>query len=143
MRRASRAILILAAASAVFLLWGGVATAGAKQVRAVSNCKNPRYKPAQFIIACGDAGLIANNLSWASWTRNQASGAGTGSINTCNPNCASGGRLTGPISISLSKPRTCTNGKRIFTKLFYRWTGAVPSGPPSGTVPIGCKLLGI
>jgi hypothetical protein len=142
-RRASRAILILAAVSVVSLLWGGAATASAKQVRAISNCKSPKYKPAMFIIACGDAGLIAQNLSWSSWTRNQAVGAGTGDINTCNPNCASGNHLSAPISLTLSKPRTCPNGARIFTKLFYRWTGAVPTGVPSGSVPIGCKLLAL
>ena len=143
MRRASRAILIFGAVSVISLLWGGAATASAKQVRAVSNCKNARYKPVQFVIACGDAGLIANTLSWSSWTKSQAVAAGTGDINTCNPDCASGGRLSAPISLTLTKPRTCRNGKRIFSKLFYRWTGAVPTGPPSGTVPIGCKLLGI
>jgi hypothetical protein len=144
MRRISRAIAVAGVLSACALLFGGVtATASAKQVRAVSNCKSPKYKPAMFIIACGDAGLIANGLSWSSWTKSQAVGAGNGDINTCTPDCASGGRLSATISLTLSKPRTCSNGARIFTKLFYRWTGAVPTGPPSGSVPIGCKLLGI
>jgi hypothetical protein len=134
----------MAALLASALLWGGLAaTAGAKPVRAISNCKSARYKPVQFIIACGDAGLIARNLSWSSWTKSEAVGAGTGDINNCNPDCASGGRLSAPISITLSKPRTCSNGRRIFTSLFYRWTGAVPTGPPSGSVPIGCKLFAI
>lgn len=151
MGRASRAILIGGAVSVSALVLGVAgattggpqATASGKQVRAISNCKSPKYKPAMFIIACGDAGLIANGLSWSSWTRGQAVGAGNGDINTCNPNCVSGGKLSAPISLTLSKPRTCSSGARIFTKLFYRWTGAVPTGPPSGSISIGCKLLGI
>jgi hypothetical protein len=124
---------------------GPVTSAGAKRPLLIGNCAKPRFEPRSVIIACGDAGLVANDLTWSSWGRKTAQGAGTGVLKTCDPNCASGGTVSGPIELTLSKPRKCSSGKRLFSKLRYAWVGSPPSpgAPPSGTQPRGCKLAGI
>ncbi len=47
------------------------------------------------------------------------------------------------MQLLLSKPRTCSNGQRLFTKLRYTWTSGAPVGPASGSVPVGCKLANL
>jgi hypothetical protein len=47
------------------------------------------------------------------------------------------------MQLLLTKPRTCANGRRLFTKLRYTWTAGAPVGPASGSVPVGCKLAGL
>ena len=119
-----------------------VATESGKRVQLIANCFKPKFKPADVIIACGDASLGSRGMTWSTWTRKKAAGTGTGQINDCNPDCAHGTTRTAPIELQLSKPQLCSNGKRVFAKLRYIWT----SGPPiadtvgSDAGPIGCKL---
>jgi hypothetical protein len=108
----------------------------------ISNCKKAKFKPVSVIIACGDAGLVANGLTWTTWNRKMALGSGTGTIKTCVPDCASGGTKSAAIELSVSKPKTCDDGRRVFSKLRYTWTDGAPVGPASSSVPIGCKLIG-
>jgi hypothetical protein len=135
---------VVAAFSAVALA-NPVATESGKRVELIANCFKPKFKPKTVIIACGDASLGAKALSWNTWTRKKADGTGTGLINDCFPDCASGTTKTGPMELQLSKPQLCSNGKRVFAKLRYIWT----SGPPtpdttaSGSVAIGCKLAAL
>jgi hypothetical protein len=122
-----------------------VATESGKRVQLIANCFKPKFKPADVIIACGDASLGARGMTWSTWTRKKADGTGTGQINDCNPDCAHGTTRTAPMELQLSKPQLCSNGKRVFAKLRYIWT----SGPPiadtvtSDSVPIGCKLAAL
>jgi hypothetical protein len=149
--RAGRAVLIAGVASALALATGGAsatadgpqATASGKQVLLISNCKDAKYKPLTVIIACGDAGLVAKELIWSSWTHKTAHAAGTGDIKTCVPDCASGGTASGPIALTLTNPRTCSDGRRLFSKLRYRWTATPPAGPPGGSIGVGCKLAAL
>jgi hypothetical protein len=67
-----------------------VATESGKRVQLIANCFKPKFKPADVIIACGDASLGARGMTWSTWTRKRADGAGTGQINDCNPDCAHG-----------------------------------------------------
>ncbi len=122
-----------------------VASESGKRVQLIANCFKPKFKPKDVIIACGDASLGARGMTWSKWTRKKANGNGTGQINDCNPDCASGTTKSAPMKLKLSKPQLCSNGKRVFAKLRYIWT----SGPPiaetvaSGSVPIGCKLAAL
>ena len=135
---------VIAAFSAVALA-SPVATESGKRVELIANCFKPKFKPGTVIIACGDASLGAKGMTWSSWTRKKADGTGTGLINDCTPDCASGTTKTAPMELQLSKPQLCSNGKRVFAKLRYIWT----SGPPisdqltTGTTPIGCKLAAL
>lgn len=111
----------------------------------IANCAKPKFKPVDVIIACGDASFGARGMAWPTWTRKRAKGSGTGQINDCIPDCVHGTTRTAPIELRLSKPKRCSNGRRVFSKLRFIWT----SGPPppgtvaSGSVPIGCKLAGL
>ncbi|MGZ4385165.1 MAG: hypothetical protein ACXVY3_11260 [Gaiellaceae bacterium] len=129
--------------AAVLALGVGAADASAKRPLLISNCAKPKFKPINVIIACGDASLGAREMTWSSWTHKSALGTGTGEINDCNPSCVQGKVKTAPMQLLLTKPRTCSNGKRLFTKLRYTWTDGAPVGPASGSVPVGCKLANL
>lgn len=124
---------------------GPVASASGKKPLLIANCNKPKFKPANVILACGDASLGATNVVWSGWGQKAALGAGTGQENDCKPNCAQGKTKTAPMSLRASKPKTCSNGRRIFTKLAYTWTAGPPIGnvPSSGSVPVGCKLANL
>ena len=143
-RTTSITIAVIVLAAALFAL-SAPALAGGKRVLLIGNCAKPQFKPSSLIFACGDASLGATGVSWTSWTRKTATGAGTGQLNDCNPDCVHGKTKPGPMTVRASKPQTCKNGRRIFTKLAYTWTGGAPVGntPDAGSVPVGCKLLGI
>lgn len=119
------------------------AGASSKRPLLISNCAKGKFKPINVIIACGDASLGAREMTWSSWTRKSALGTGTGQVNDCNPDCVHGTTKTAPMQLLLTKPRTCSNGQRLFTKLRYTWTSGAPVGPAGGSVPVGCKLANL
>jgi hypothetical protein len=145
-----KAVLLLGIAALVAL--GASAAAGASDPVAgasgktpllIANCFKPKFKPADVIIACGDASLGARGMTWSSWTRKKADGTGTGQVNDCNPDCVHGTTRSAPMELQLSKPQLCSNGKRVFAKLRYIWTSGAPAGSANGSVPIGCKLAAL
>lgn len=130
-------------ASAFAFASGPVASESAKRPLLISNCAKAKFKPKNVIIACGDASFGARAMSWSVWSRKRAAGIGTGEINDCNPDCAHGTTRRAPIKLGLSKPRRCSNGQRVFSKLRFTWTAGAPVGPAGGSAPMGCKLAGI
>jgi len=128
---------------AILGLGVGTADAGGKRPLLISNCAKAKFKPINVIIACGDASLGAREMTWSSWTRKSALGTGSGQVNDCNPDCVHGTTKTAPMQLLLTKPRTCSNGQRLFTKLRYTWTSGAPVGPAGGSVPVGCKLANL
>lgn len=136
-------------ATASALAGSGDASTSASRVLLVSNCNKAKFKPPSVVLTCGDAGLIAKGLTWSEWTGKSASGEGTGIVETCVPDCATGGTRRGAIELTARRPQLCSNGQRVFSKLHYTWTDGAPKGPDgkpvgpdSGSVPLGCKLLG-
>ena len=143
MRRTIRNTLIAIGIAAVAAIGvTAVADAGSKPLL-IANCLKPRFEPRNVTIACGDGSLLATGVSWSSWTQKSAVGTGTGDINDCNPDCVDGTRHSAPIELQLTKPRKCSNGRRLFTRLRYTWTAGAPVGPPSAAIPFGCKLAGL
>src|SRR5438045_3314703 len=103
-----RGLLIVLAAGALALAGtagasGPTAAASGKLPLLISNCAKPKLKPANVILACGDASFGATGMSWSKWTRKTAVGTGTGQINDCNPDCAHGHPKTAPIQLTLKK----------------------------------------
>lgn len=122
----------------------GSAQASAKKPLLISNCNKPTFKPSRVILACGDASFGAVGMTWTSWTRRGAVGTGTGQVNDCTPDCVHGQTKEAPIQLAPGRPRTCSNGKRIFTKVKYTWLREVPKGfTASGSIPLGCKLFSL
>ena len=148
-RTLSAAICAVAAAAAVTVPAGAsgpVASSSGKLPLLIANCNKAKFKPANVILACGDASIGATGVTWSAWSGKSATGSGTGQLNDCNPNCASGKTKTAPMTLTASKPVTCKKtGKRIFSKLTYVWTSKAPVGnaPDSGSVPVGCKLASL
>ena len=119
---------------------------GGKTPLLIANCAKAKFKPASIIFTCGDASFGATGVTWTAWTKNSASGSGTGTLNDCNPSCAQGKPKTGPITVQASKPVTCKkSGRRIFSKLSYTWTAGAPVGnvPNQGSIGLGCKLASL
>jgi hypothetical protein len=146
----SAALLVVAAA---FTLTGpvGIAAGGGeraetaapgKQPLLISNCRKPRFEPKKVVLACGDAGLIAQSLEWSRWNQKGATGTGTGVAETCNPDCATGGVARADIQLVLSKPAKCKGGTRLFTKIRYSWPSGAPQGIRADTITLGCRVLG-
>jgi hypothetical protein len=134
------ALAIVACAQA---LASPTASVSAKKPLLISNCVKGKFEPKNLIIACGDASFGARGMTWSSWTMKRAVGTGTGEINDCNPDCVHGTTKTAPMELRLSKPKRCSNGQQLFSKLHYAWTSGSPVGPTSGSVPMGCKLAAL
>jgi len=133
-RRLSIAAVAVAALAAVAIV---APAEGAKPPTVVSaNCHGHNFKPGRIILACGDAGLLAERLQWKSWGRSEAEAEGTAVGKTCNPNCAAGGTRSGPMEIRLFKTARCAKDGRVhFTRIEYRWNEGSPiAGQPDGGV---------
>jgi hypothetical protein len=140
--RAVKTVLLVVLA-AILSVAVGAADASAKRPLLISNCAKAKFKPINVIIACGDASLGAKEMTWSRWTHKTALGTGTGQVNDCDPSCVQGTTKAAPMQLLLSHPRTCSNGRRLFTKLRYTWTSGAPVGPSGGSVPVGCKLANL
>jgi hypothetical protein len=114
--------IVLPLVAVVMLAALGAATAdGASHVR-IPGCggtDRAQYKPDKVIVACGDGNFFVVNIEWAKWTRKAASGAGTGKLNDCMPNCAQGQFRSHRVKLIASKPVTCSNGKREFSRIAW------------------------
>src|SRR5690349_11530673 len=142
MGRAGRRFLAVVGIAAMATMAFSVAADAGKRTLLIANCNKPKFEPANLIFTCGDASFSASAVTWNSWGHQTALGSGTGQLNDCNPDCASGKVKTGPLSISASKPQTCKSGRKVYSKLSWTWTSGPPVGnvPGSGSVPVGCKL---
>jgi hypothetical protein len=99
----------------VFASLGAVATststAGVK-VNASCGVAPPVKRPSNLGFYCGDNGMYASGIAWRSWGGKRAKGFGTISYKTCEPDCASGGVVSSPGKVTLSRKVKC--GKRRY-----------------------------
>ena len=108
MKRLAVMIVVVASLSAVAT---STSTAGVK-VNASCGVSAASKRPGNVYFYCGDNGMYATGLSWRSWGRKRAKGFGTISYKTCRPDCASGGVVSGPGKVTLSRKVRC--GKRRY-----------------------------
>jgi hypothetical protein len=125
MRRLALAVAALAA-----VLVPAVGASGATHVLlpGCGGSDRAHFKPADVIIACGDGAFRVTKLKWQTWTGTKATGSGTGKVDNCKPNCAQGKFESFPVRLTASRPKTCSNGKREFTRLHYLFPGTRPKG---------------
>lgn len=137
------ALVVLALAACGPIASLAMAKQGGGKTYVTSGCKGAAFKPKRIVLACGDAGLVATKLQWKQWGTTQAKGSGTGEEKVCSPNCAEGTVAKGEMTLTLSRPRLCTqDGKRHFTKVHYGWPqGAPGEGPDQGTIPLPCSIV--
>jgi hypothetical protein len=115
-----RTVLTLLAVASLATFAAGAAE-GASHVR-IPGCggaDKARYKPDKVIVACGDGNFYVVRLEWTKWRRKAASGSGTGKLNDCMPNCAQGQFRSHKVKLIASRPVTCSNGKREFSRLAW------------------------
>ena len=73
------------------------------------------------------------NVRWSRWPNDGSSARGKGKylVNYCVPNCAQGKSRFFNVSITLSKPVSCSRfGEFIWWRLGWRYSGAKPEGAP-------------
>ena len=88
----------------------------------------PTVRPKKIIVACGDANFYFTKLAWSAWNAKQATAAGTATLNDCKPYCAAGHFHSYKAAVTLSRPRTCANGEREFTRMSWRFLTTIPTG---------------
>ena len=91
----------------------------------VFDCLNHgTVEPASYILTCADAGSVLGDLSWTSWTAQQAVAAGVHELNDCTPNCAEGKFIDYPADITFWRPEPLAGhaGETYFTRLTVHYT---------------------
>ena len=135
MRRA----LLLAALVAATAASAGEAVPVPKLAGCVPGA-TPTVRPKEIIVACGDANFYFTNLVWASWNATGATAAGIAHLNDCKPYCAAGHFHTYRIAVTLTRPRSCRNGAREFTRMTWRFPATHPAGQPrTAGQPLPCR----
>lgn len=110
-----------------------LAAPGPKTVYAI-NCLQEKFKPKQITVACGDGAVSVSKLKWTSWSRTQAQASGVYQVNSCKPDCAAGHERSFPVTITLSRPKTCPGRKhKAFGRLSYKFGASRPKPTPAHT----------
>jgi hypothetical protein len=112
-------LTVLAVASLATFAAGAAEGASHVRIPGCGGADKARYKPDKVIVACGDGNFYVVRLEWTKWRRKAASGSGTGKLNDCMPNCAQGQFRSHKVKLIASKPVTCSNGKREFSRLAW------------------------
>jgi hypothetical protein len=68
------------------------------------DCEYPTQKPEAITFTCADGNMYVDQILWSEWNQTGARGTGTYNVNDCDPDCADGTMLRGPVDITLSDP---------------------------------------
>ena len=86
----------------------------------------PVVRPHEFLLS-GDGTLAISALKWKTYGGPAAEATGRGYTRGCTPDCAQGKVYRPQARVRLSNIRRC-EGKLLYTKLEYAFTGALPHG---------------
>ncbi len=78
----------------------------------------------------GDSTTALWNMSWSSWSRTDAVGAGTEKLDDCNPNCAAGTVHAVKVLVTFSKPVTAScdgTTRQYWTQAAFSWPDGLPA----------------
>jgi hypothetical protein len=114
---------LLAAALVIAAFTLSALSASAASPLKITNCNKSVSKPKSITLACADAGIALNKLSWSSFGGSTAKGKGTFALNTCEPNCAAGKNVSYPVSILATGSKKC-KGASVYSKLTLTFTGS-------------------
>jgi hypothetical protein len=107
------------------------APAGATTTAAVEVCgQGPAVtRPTSMILTCADAGELAEQLHWSTWTAAGASATGTVTWRACRALCADSTRHdSAAADYTLTDPVTVAGKGLLFTRLEMHVTGPTPRG---------------
>jgi hypothetical protein len=100
---------------------------------------SPVFAPKSVAVSA-DSSFYLESMTWT-WSSLQAVGIGTGSVNTCQPDCATGKHISAPIKVTLTKPQQVC-GHDFFTDMVITWVARNPdpSAPKTSTLASGAPL---
>lgn len=103
-----------------------LAAAAMAPPRAIPDCLGkPAAKPAEVVLACGDANFGIRKLHWANWGTPIARAAGTAYANDCKPYCAAGHFHTYEAVIVASGSQVC-HGVPSYAEVRIAFPGKTP-----------------
>ena len=113
---------------------GAPTLAGLADVYVVADCAaaapySLSREPSSITIACADAGIGVQDMTWVTWTTTAATGSGLLWEKLCVPDCATGKIGYYPVDVTLSAVRASAKGQ-WFSELTVSWQG---SRPPNRT----------
>ena len=86
----------------------------------------------------GDGTVVLWDMTWSGWDGAEAVGTGTERIESCNPDCASGGQYSVKVEVTFTQPvRDCSDGGIYFwTHAAFTWPAGLPAALRGGNAPI-------
>jgi hypothetical protein len=86
----------------------------------------PAVEPSGIILACADANVYLDHLTWSTWGESGAVGAGDYTHNLCQPTCAAGTFVSVPATVRLGYPIETARGLE-FAALSFTTSGTTTS----------------
>jgi hypothetical protein len=85
----------------------------------------------------GDGTIVLWDMTWPRWDDAEAVGTGTEKIESCNPDCASGGQYSVQVKVTLTQPvKDCGDGNYFWTHAAFTWPAGLPAALSGGNGPI-------
>jgi hypothetical protein len=104
-----------------------VAETAPTPVGLVDDCRTPTERPDEVVFTCGDGGVIAQHITWATWGGKLAVGHGVVLAHDCTPDCATSNKYNSiEVVLIASDSKRCGTGDRRYTRLGYSWTAGSP-----------------
>jgi hypothetical protein len=90
-----------------------------QSVPAFAGClpNDPQVRPTALLISCPDGKIFLGGLVWSRWGQTDALAQGVEATNECSPTCRFGRTRSHRVAVRLFRARTCSNGRREFTRL--------------------------
>ncbi|MER7834819.1 hypothetical protein ABTY98_02635 [Streptomyces sp. NPDC096040] len=89
-----------------------------------------RFRPTDFILACGDGNSVLTGMHWTQWNDSTAVAQGVNAVNDCKPYCAAGTFREYKVTVRLDRPTAWTKHPNVqqFTRMSLIYAGAKPEG---------------
>ncbi len=110
----------------------------------ISDCGvGESQKPTSITLACADAGIYIDKITWSTWGGRDSVGSGIFHMNSCEPSCVEGKFSSIPVNFSVSRETyeksvkknlyswidiRSTNGKELLLGNDYYYTDLVTKG---------------
>lgn len=115
----------------------GASPASADTAPVVLDCAGQgAVKPSSIQIGCATGSVMISDITWSSWSSNEAKGRGQLVVNSCiyagGPICAEGRTMSYPAQISLGR-QASGPGITVFSKVNLRFAESGPAALNNGS----------